>query len=103
MPNYIGRCLIIIPAADLAQANTYAANWDPDVGGSNTFGKCRLSVSGSLPAQAYAACTACTQGMKTRFLELESPNFKIYFEDDGWTPKTALQDVGLKRIATAVV
>jgi hypothetical protein len=98
MANYIDRCLIVIPAGALAQANAAADNWEIDTGRGKTFGACRLSVSGSLPAQAYAACTRATAGMKTRFLELQSPNFKIYFESDGWTIKTALADVGLTKI-----
>lgn len=100
MPIYIGRCLIIIPAAGLAQANAYADNWEPDTGRGGTFGPCKLSVSGNLPVQAYACCTQATQGMKNRFLELQSPNFRIYFEEDGWTIRTALQDVGLIKIRT---
>lgn len=55
MSTYTHRLVIIVPLANLSQANQTAAHWDPAGGGSKAFGSVRLSESGQEPA-THTAC-----------------------------------------------
>lgn len=49
---------LTIPAEYVDTANRLAAIFDPDTGGSSTFGGCGLSPTGEAPATHYMAATA---------------------------------------------
>ncbi len=94
MADYLGRCVIVIPAAALAATNAAIDNVEQDTGRGQTFGFYRLSMTGNLPVQAYAASTMYTQAMKTWMINRAGANFKLYFEDEGWTMETIRADLG---------
>ena len=116
--------LIFVEADKIEQANTLAANWDPD-DGSTTFGVVKLSPDGELPITHYACSTPSTATMRdgiTNALEKVAWS-SMYWTDniypgegetvywvgpDGWTFEdehgevygawlAALADMGLQR------
>ena len=119
--EYTEHFFIFVKAEKLNTANNFAAQWDPDTGGADTFGTVRLSADGTEPASHYATSTRATPTMRdgitqalsdvswawmyrTDDILAESPHW--YSNDADWTYDgdlydawlSALDDMGLQRI-----
>lgn len=97
------RAIIIVDAGKISAANNYAASWDPDIGGGETFGTTPgLSTDGTKPATHFGANTAATTEMRQGILNASTnvPFVSVYWSSGGWGWNSALDDQGLVRIST---
>lgn len=82
-------------------ANNWAAQWDPDTGGDETFGSVELSTDGTDPPSHTACNTAAADPMLDGIHEatVNVPWAGLYELQDGETPhelwERALADMGL--------
>ena len=95
----LGRCFMFCKAAKLVEANTMAGIIDPDAGGENTF-FLECNSKDALPTDEvthFAANTAIDEQMDSD-IKATGPTITKYFEADGWTFETALNDMWLQRL-----
>lgn len=93
------RYIIVVEWDKRDTANQFAAKWDPNPGGDETFGAVRLSADGTEPP-THTACNTLADGdMKTGIMNAMSnvPFVEVYDATE-WTFAEVLADLGLQRI-----
>lgn len=116
MPT-INRCYIIVPASAQADANTLAAQTDPD-DGTDTFSAVKLSSDGTSPPSHYAANTAILTDARTLVDAYEQVSFtahlygtedkfgregQVYYYDSGWSTQGQNDSLGSGSLETVVL
>lgn len=98
------RRVIIVDWDKRDTANSWAADWDPDTGGEETFGSVKLSADGTDPPTHIACNTAATDPILDGIQNASDnvPFVAVYSPQDGETPyelwERALADMGLQVI-----
>ncbi len=104
MRKYTGsvdRFFLFCKVQQSSAGNALASAWDFDTGGGKTFETVILSGNGQLPATHYGANTVVDSAMKngiSNAITQGTPWLTGYKESDGYTFKTACEDINLKGI-----
>ena len=100
MDNPWVRIFLIVPQDEVDTAAALAAQLDPDTGGAETFSS-RLSEDGTDPPSHFGASTLVTENTLQMIVDELLPGLpgvRLFQEEEGWTWRKALQDVGLRQI-----
>ena len=100
MSEFIYHYIIFITWNKRNVGNNWAKVWDFDSGGEGTFGKVRLSPTGTEPPTHTATFTRADAIMNAGILEAlgNVPFAAMYDTAEGWTWPDSLLDMGLQVI-----